>query len=567
VSATDEVPSGTDIDWGVDSWRARAVWHFNWGTVALPLLPILFAIWQGYSRGGLFLAMLLVLLGLAALGFRYPRERAVAIAIFWYSVGLLTLHDAGFTVPTGALSLGIATALLGVLWGTAGLVTGILIMFTIIIGVGLNIFYFGMFEPFTANADLWQATPQNFLRSSIFSVVQILVLSLSVSYIARQQNRALQALKKENAERERAELAFLEAQRSELVTRLTSALAHNFGNALTVITTWTELLQRYPDRKDYVERGAKDMSEASRQATQLSRQVMSLSRHHVRNAEVIETAETLSSQIGLLRTLVPATIELTDDLSTGHFIRVDPYELQQALLNLVLNARDAIDGAGTIAIRTRRRGDHVVLEVEDSGAGIDPMIIDRIFEPFFSTKGAEGTGLGLASVRQAVESAGGRIDVESHPGHGSTFRLIFDAAKEPLLDDHETSRFDTIVETPANIIVADDEAIVLRALVTALQESGHNVLSAPNVADAIALAEQQDDIDMLVTDAIMPGGVVTDLIEAFRRRFPDAPVLVCSGYVEEEVLARNVKAGEFAFLQKPVSSTMLRAKVRELLGD
>jgi signal transduction histidine kinase len=567
VRATNAEQSGTQFDWGPDSWRARAVWHFNWGTVALTTLPVLFAIWQGYSLGGFFVVLLAVLLALTTFGFRYPRMRAIAIAFFWYSVGILTLHDAGFSVPTGALSLAIATALLGLLWDVRGLIVGIAILFVIVVGIGANIFFFGILDPFTANRELWLATPENYVRSSIFTIVQVLVLSLSVSYIARQQNKALDALKRENAERERAELAFREAQRSELVTRLTSALAHNFGNALTVITTWTELLQRYPDRRDYVERGVKDMSEASRQATQLSKQVMSLSRLHVHHAEIVDPAEVLSSQIGLLRTLVPATIDLRAELPGGHHVRADPSELQQALLNLVLNARDAIDGKGYIAVSIVRRGDDVVLEVEDSGAGIDPMILDRIFEPFFSTKGAEGTGLGLASVKQSVENAGGRIDVESHPGSGSTFRLIFEAVDHApsVIPDDGAGAY--AAQKAARIVVADDEEIVLRALVTSLEEAGHSVFAAQNVADAIALVEREDDVDLLVTDAIMPGGIVTELIEAFRARFAEAPVLVCSGYVEEDVLARNLKAGEFAFLQKPVSSSMLRVKVRELLED
>ncbi len=554
------------VDWSVDSWRARAVWHFNWGTVALTTLPIVFALLQGSTRSLYFLLYLGFLLALTGFRFRYPRSRAIAIAVFWYAVSIVTLHDAALTVPTGALALAIATCLLGVLWGWRGFVVAVLLLLLVLVGSGVNIFYLRIGSPVSVDTMLWDPSAANYLRGAVFSAVQILVLALSVSYIARRQARALELLQRENRERQRAELAFQEAQRSELVSRITGGLAHNFGNALTVITTWTELLQRHPDNKAYVERAAVDMSEAARQATQVSKQVMTLSKNYVRRPEVYDVADALEPQINLLKTLLPANIAFNAEIEKGHYILVDRGELQQALLNLVLNSRDAIEGEGNIDINVVRDGEDICLEVSDTGSGIEPMLIERIFEPFFSTKGAEGTGLGLASVRRSVENAGGRVDVVSQPGVGSTFSLFFEGQEAPesapdITDSH------ALDEQPGrNIIVADDEEIVLRALVAALEEAGHTTHKASDIRQAIELIQSSTDIDLLVTDAIMPGGNVTDLIDAFTKRFPDAPVLVCSGYVEEDVLARDLSAGAFEFLQKPVSSSTLRNKVRSLLA-
>ncbi len=554
-------------DWGVDSWRARAVWYFNWGTVVLTTLPITFALFQGSTRSLYFLIYLAFLLGLTAFRFRYPRSRAIAIAIFWYAVSIVTLHDAALTVPTSALSLAIATCLLGVLWGLRGVFVSVVLLVAVLVGSGLNIFYFRLLSPVTLDTLLWDPTPDNYTRGAIFSAVQILVLALSVSYIARRQAKALELLQQENQERQRAELAFQEAQRSELVSRITGGLAHNFGNALTVITTWTELLQRNPDNKAYVERAAADMSEAARQATQVSKQVMTLSKNYVRRPEIYDVADALEPQINLLKTLLPANITFEANIEPGHYIRVDRGELQQALLNLVLNSRDAIDGEGRIAIRVVRDGDRLCLEVSDNGSGIDPLLLERIFEPFFSTKGAEGTGLGLASVRRSVENAGGQVDVVSQQGVGSTFSLFFEAQEAPESATEFTDSFELDDEPGRNIIVADDEEIVLRALVAALEEAGHTTFKASDIREAIELIKSSSDIDLLVTDAIMPGGNVTDLIATFTEQFPDAPVLVCSGYVEEDVLARDLSAGAFEFLQKPVSSSTLRNKVRSLLAS
>ena len=554
-------------DWGINSWRARAVWHFNWGTVALTTLPIVFSLLQGSTRSAGFLAYLAFLLALTVFRYRYPQPRAIAVAVFWYAVSLVTLHDAALTVPTGALSLAIATCLLGVLWGWRGMLVSMLLLAAVLVGSGLNLFYFKLGAPLNVDTQLWEPTLDNYIRGALFSAVQVLLLALSVSYIARRQAAALELAQKENRERERAELAFQEAQRSELVSRITGGLAHNFGNALTVITTWTELLQRHPDNKAYVERAATDMSEAARQATQVSKQVMTLSKNYVRRPDVYDVADALEPQINLLSTLLPANITFTAEIEQGHFIFVDRGELQQALLNLVLNSRDAIDGEGRIDIKVVRDGEDICLEVSDTGSGIDPTLIERIFEPFFSTKGAEGTGLGLASVRRSVEDAGGRVDVVSQPGVGSTFSLFFKAQEAPESVPETTDSHELEDQPGRNIIVADDEEIVLRALVAALEEAGHTTHQASDIRQAIEIVKASKDIDLLVTDAIMPGGSVTDLISAFTERYPDAPVLVCSGYVEEDVLARDLSAGEFEFLQKPVSSSTLRNKVRSLLAS
>ncbi|MEM9207720.1 MAG: ATP-binding protein [Pseudomonadota bacterium] len=558
--------SQESVDWGVDSWRARAVWYFNGGTVLLTTLPIAFALFQGSTRSLFFLVYLGFLLALTSLGHRYPRSRAIAVALFWYSISIVMLHDAALTVPTSALSLAIAASLIAVLWGYRGVLVSVLSVVIVLVGSGLNLFQWRLFSPATMDTLLYDPTVNNYIRGAIFSGVQILVLALSVSYIARRQAKALEMLQQENRERQRAELAFQEAQRSELVSRITGGLAHNFGNALTVITTWTEMLQRNPDNTAYVERAAADMSEAARQATQVSKQVMTLSKNYVRRPEVYDVADALEPQINLLKTLLPANIGFESNIESGHYIRVDRGELQQAILNLVLNSRDAIDGEGRITLRLLRDGDDICLEVSDNGSGIEPGLLERIFEPFFSTKGAEGTGLGLASVRRSVENAGGRVDVVSQPGVGSTFSLFFEAREAPESATETTDAFDVGDEPGRNIIVADDEEIVLRALVAALEEAGHTTYKASDIREAIELIQSSSDIDLLVTDAIMPGGSVTELIAAFTERFPDSPVLVCSGYVEEDVLARDLSAGAFEFLQKPVSSSTLRNKVRSLLG-
>lgn len=555
----------TNDIWSRDSWRARAAETLTWLSCSIVVIPILVAAYEGVSNVLPFAALAFV--GVFTVVFLKPHPKLLGLSLtgFWFlgsAVGLFTL---GLGSPGMVTALAISAAFSSLFFGLRGLIAALLITAAVIIAAGVDEFVLG-YVPLTATDKLLMdfTQPRVYVRQGITVYLVMAVLAFSVFYIARQQEKQSNRLQHEASERRKSELAFQSAQKSELVSKLTSSLTHNFGNALTVITTWTEMLQRYPDRADYVERAAKDMAEAARQATQVSKQIMTLSKNYMHSPEVCDLKDILEPQVSLLRTLLPANVSLQTAFGERLFVRVDVSEIQQALLNLVFNARDAMPDGGVVAVRSFRDGDDICLEVADNGQGIDPMIIDRVFEPFFSTKGADGTGLGLASVRHTAERSDGRVDVASQPGKGATFRLYFPEAEHAVAVGDDTGEHLTLSARPARILVADDEAIVLRALSTALEQDNHVILRASSVDEAIGTL-RSTDVELLVTDAIMPGGSVSDLVAAFREKYPRRPVLVCSGYVEEEVLARSLEAGKFAFLQKPVSSSMLKSRVRELL--
>ena len=560
----------TDINssslWSNDSWRARAAVLLSWLSLSMAIFPIGLSAYQdGPSIAAPYAVIALVGLVILLSGKVPPRALAVCLTSFWFAAATYGVFTLGLSSPIMVTSLAISATLCSLFYGSTGLVLSLTGVSLVIVLAGIDEFYFG-FVPMTQEyIDMLSLSPGVYLRQGVSTITAISVLCVSVYFIASMQERSLQKLREEAMKRKKTELAFRAAQKAELVSQLTSGLTHNFGNALTVITTWTELLGRYPDRRDFVERAAKDMAQAAQQANMVSREIMMLGKNYVRQREILDPAEVLDGQFTMLRTLLPANVKLTSSMESDCHISIDRSELQQILLNLVLNAKDAVGEHGKIDVSLRGRGDRIELEVSDNGVGMDSDLISRVFEPFFTTKGTDGTGLGLSSIKQSMDTLGGSIDITSSVGEGTTFRLLFERAVAEPDEDSTAETGSFAVELRAKILVVDDEDIVLRALVTGLEQVGHTITSAVDVDDAVNAISSSDEIDLLVTDAVLPGGQATQIIDAFEQHFPDRPVLVCSGHVREQALADRLEEGSYYFLQKPVTVTQLRRRVQEIL--
>ncbi|MEM6512546.1 MAG: ATP-binding protein [Pseudomonadota bacterium] len=554
--------------WSPESWRAKAAVLLSWLSLAMSVFPIGFSAYQdGIAIAAPYAAIAVVGLLILVFGRLKPRYIAMLLTLFWFIVAAYGVFTLGLISPIMVTSLSIAGVLGALFYSKLGLILSLLTVSAIVILAGIDEFFLGFVPMTPEHFEVLRHSPGVYLRQGVSTITAISVLCVSVFFIASMQERSLQRLREEAMARKKSELAFRAAQKAELVSQLTSGLSHNFSNALTVITTWTELLGRNPERQDFVERAAKDMAQAAQQATMVSREIMMLGKNYVRQREVLDPAEALDGQFMMLRTLLPANVKLTSSMDSGCPISIDRSELQQILLNLVLNAKDAVSRDGRIDVVLRCLGEHVALEVTDNGEGMDDELLQHIFEPFFTTKGQEGTGLGLSSIKQSVESLGGSIDVKSAVGEGTTFTLLFNRAES---EPEETSTDETgsfAVDFRARILVVDDEDIVLRALTTGLEQVGHSVSAAADVDDAINAISSCEDIDLLITDAVLPGGHATQVIDAFEQHFPNRPVLVCSGHVREQALADLLEDGAYAFLQKPVTVTQLRRRVQEILAS
>jgi PAS domain S-box-containing protein len=384
------------------------------------------------------------------------------------------------------------------------------------------------------------------------------------------------------AEEERATLEeqFRQAQKMEAVGRLAGGVAHDFNNLLTVITgcayvLLTELPSDAPLREFVGEiQGAADRAAA------LTRQLLAFSRKQVLAPKVLDLNDVVSHLERMLRRLIREDVVLATDLTPGlPQVRVDPGQLEQVVLNLAVNARDAMPQGGTLTIATSERfvseaesrlrpdcrpGSYVQLMVTDTGCGMLPEVQARIFEPFFTTKElGKGTGLGLATVFGIVKQSEGHIEVDSAVGGGTSFRIFLPAVTGPAAtapaDDHAPSGRETI-------LLVEDEEAVRRIARLALEAHGYTVLEACDGRQALGIVDESaGQIRLLVSDMIMPGMNGRTLAELLRDRAPDLRVLFISGYTDGALVHHEVDDPATAFLQKPFSPQALARKVREVL--
>jgi two-component system, cell cycle sensor histidine kinase and response regulator CckA len=380
----------------------------------------------------------------------------------------------------------------------------------------------------------------------------------------------VQAIARDLTQRRRLEAELRQAQKMEAIGRLAGGVAHDFNNLLTVINGNAEVLRAALPGDDRAL--AEEIVRAGERASALTRQLLAFSRKGVVAPKVLCPNATIEAVQKMLSRLVGERVEVRVELDelAGH-VKIDPGQLEQALMNLAVNARDAMPDGGTLTFRTRGLADVVRIEVADTGHGMDATVKARIFEPFFTTKPAgEGTGLGLATVKSIVEQAGGTIAVHSEPGRGATFVIDLPACGEPAGLTSPVPAAPGPPQTASNrevILLVEDEPAVQLLERRVLEMGRYEVLVASSGEEALALLARYDGpIDLLVTDVVMPGMTGRELAQAVNRRRPGIRALFLSGYAPDEVLRQGVRAEEAHFLQKPFTPSALLAKVREILA-
>ncbi|MCA1660183.1 MAG: response regulator, partial [Verrucomicrobiaceae bacterium] len=324
---------------------------------------------------------------------------------------------------------------------------------------------------------------------------------------------------------------------------------------------------------------------AGEQAAALTRQLLAFSRKQLLEPRVLDLNALVYEMERLLQRVIGESIHIViDPIRSGARVRADPSQLEQVLLNLGVNARDAMPGGGTLRIATQERdlaseeiiergidvtpGRYVVLVVSDTGSGMDEETRSRIFEPFFTTKGpGKGTGLGLATVYGIVKQSGGGITVESTPGQGCTFSIFLPATTDEL-DVAELPPVDQKTHGSETILVVEDEEVVRQLICTVLGEAGYEILQAESPEAAVELAhERKKPIHLLVTDIVMPGMNGPALARALSEHQPSLKILYVSGYSDNDISAHGVIDPGLVVLQKPFTQQSLSRKVRELLDS
>ena len=385
----------------------------------------------------------------------------------------------------------------------------------------------------------------------------------------------------------RSEEQLRQSTKMEAVGKLAGGVAHDFNNLLSVITGYSELLLTRTDGTDPARREIEAIHKAGERAAALTQQLLAFSRRQVLNPKRIRMGEVVENMGKMLRRLIGEDIDFAtesqEDLWT---VRADPSQIEQILMNLCINARDAMPAGGKLIVSTANvtldapfvereltipPGRYATLRVADNGSGIDVKILSRIFEPFFTTKEAgKGTGLGLATVYGIVKQSEGYIRVVSAPGEGTAFSVYLPAAGEEEPETEE-DRPEAGCGGPAGkgtILLAEDEDMVRELTIEIFREDGYTVLDAPNGAAALAICDRYEGgIDLLVTDLVMPGMNGIELARRVCESRPGIPVLFVSGYAED---ARE-RLGELGegqdFLQKPITPSKLSRKVLEIFSE
>jgi PAS domain S-box-containing protein len=377
-------------------------------------------------------------------------------------------------------------------------------------------------------------------------------------------------------ERRRFEEEMRQAQKMDAVGQLAGGVAHDFNNLLTSIRGFSDILARSVDASDPRRKDIAEILKATERAAGLTRQLLAFSKRQVLRLEAVSVNIVVDDMVKIVRRLLGDGIQIETDLDPQLWtIRADPGQLEQVFLNLALNARDAMPKGGAFRITTRNvdggdagTGRQVMIEVADTGIGMSDETRERVFEPFFTTKDPNGRpGLGLATVYGIVMQSGGHIAVESAQGAGARFIIHFPATSEPAGSLNGDASRAPRSSTGDTILVAEDNEGVRALTVRLLAEAGYKVFEGCDGVDALdTLKALPEPVDLLISDVMMPRMNGSELAQHFHRIQPGTPVLLMSGYMDEDTVRRSFSEPD-AVLAKPFTADALFSRVRDLIGS
>ena len=409
-------------------------------------------------------------------------------------------------------------------------------------------------------------------------------LAPSIKRTLRDLDERLERRRAEDALRQ-SEKQFRQAQKMEAVGRLAGGLAHDFNNLLTVIMGHSQVLIEELAAANPIRAKIEEMQKAGERAAGLIRQLMAFSRKQPEEPKVLPLNSVVGNVDSMLRRLTGEDIQLVIrlDPDDGH-VKADPGQLEQIIMNLVVNARDAMPNGGLLAIEVSQveltrtpahhlhplpLGPYMKLTVTDTGCGMDAEVLSHLFEPFFTTKEEyKGTGLGLSAVFGTVTACGGGIDVWSQVGHGTTFDVYFPRVTPETMAAHGTEPQSRIRQGSETILLVEDETSVRNLVRNELVKIGYQVIEAKNGVEACLTATQQScHVDLLLTDVVMPGMNGRELAQHLSVIKPNLRVLFMSGYLDDICVNRGMDPHRTTFLQKPFTPDVLLRAVRGLLDS
>jgi two-component system cell cycle sensor histidine kinase/response regulator CckA len=414
---------------------------------------------------------------------------------------------------------------------------------------------------------------------------EILETEVSAETVEIEGQRCVLAITRDITKAMRMEAQFLQAQKMEAVGRLASGMAHDFNNILGVIIGYGDLSLDLVPMDNPAHKHLEQIKRASNRAVLLTRQLLAFSRQQLVLPKILDLNAVVQNMVSMLMPLVGEDVSVSFRPAPAiSNIKADPSQLEQVLMNLAVNARDAMPGGGRILIETGHTdldeqyvghhpgshiGQHVVLAVSDTGCGMDENIKSKIFEPFFTTKSVgQGTGLGLSTVHGIVEQSGGSIFVYSEPGKGTTFKIYFprvvEKAEYPVLSEQLAG----LPGGSETLLLAEDDEPLRKLTVSILEGAGYRVIAARDGDTALSMLQASEQaIDLLLTDVIMPGKSGVELVAGAKLVRPNLRSLFMSGYAADLIALRGELTPDVAFLEKPFTRSSLLTKVHSVLHD
>jgi len=385
------------------------------------------------------------------------------------------------------------------------------------------------------------------------------------------------------SEKKEMESRLLQSQKMEAIGKLAGGVAHDFNNILTVIKGYTDVLLERSEGLGNMRSSIEAIRQAEVRAEKLTQQLLAFSRKQVLQPRNISLNDVIRGVEPMLRRLISEDVETSilpaADLGT---VRADPGQIEQIVVNLAVNARDAMPRGGKLTLETANvnfsephlhkhgvmpHGRYVLLTVRDTGVGMDEDTLARIFEPFFTTKEmGKGTGLGLATVYGIVKQSGGYVWVYSEPGHGTSFEIYFPLVDSPIERLERPMLSTTATRRSGTILLVEDDPQVRELAALILREGGFSVLVAKDAAEMEAHCSGNGQIDLLLTDVIIPGSGGAELARRASRRFPGIKIVFMSGYTDNAMVHHGILEPGTILLEKPFTPTMLIAKISEVLA-
>ena len=403
--------------------------------------------------------------------------------------------------------------------------------------------------------------------------------------IDKQGNRQFVGAFRDITDYRRLQQQFLQSQKMEAVGMLAGGVAHDFNNLLNVINGYCEIILEDLGPQDPLRNDVEQISMAGKRASSLTTQLLAFSRKQILQPEMLDLNDLISGMTPMLRRLIRENIEFAALAAPGlGLVSADPSKIQQIIMNLVVNAGDAMPDGGKLIIETanveldedyvRRHqagkpGDYVMLAISDNGVGMDEATQARVFEPFFTTKGkGKGTGLGLSTVYGIVKQSDGYVWVYSEPGKGTTFKIYLPRMSGQAKDPAPENKKERSLRGSETLLVVEDEPAVRALTSRILREQGYTIIEAANGIEALDIARKHEgEINLLITDVIMPGVSGQDLAEQIRASRPDIKTLFVSGYTDNAIAHQGILDADVAFLQKPFTVQSLCRKVRAVLDS